>query len=111
MKIKERLKKVWTWLRKEVLNKKMILWVIIAEAIFWSPCVAGVFLALIFNPWYWVIPTAYVAFWAGPFTPAIPIQIGLAYGLKKIAEAIKRRKKNKNSEEQNGNQDENQRKN
>ncbi|MCM1368255.1 MAG: hypothetical protein NC184_05565 [Roseburia sp.] len=100
MKAKERLKKIWAWLRREVLNKRMVLWVIIAELIFWSPCIVGIALAITIDPWYWTIPTVYAAFWAGPFTPAIPLQLGLAYGLKKIADAVRRRK-NKNTESSN----------
>lgn len=88
--MKEKFKKLWQWLRREILNKGMLGWLIIAEVIFWSPCIVGIILALILDPWYWTIPTVYAAFWAGPFTPAIPLQIGLAYGLKKIWAAIKR---------------------
>ena len=46
-KVKERTKKVWQWLRKNALNKQMIVYVLIAEAIFWSPCVVTALLALI----------------------------------------------------------------
>lgn len=92
MKFRDRLKKLWAFLRREILNKRMLLWLIIAEIIFWSPCIVGCILALTVNPWFWTIPTVYAAFWAGPFTPAVPLQLGLAYGLKKIADAIKKRR-------------------
>lgn len=95
-KIKERLKKAWRWLRKEVLNKDMLLWVIVAEIIFWAPCIVGAILAVLFNAWFWTICTVYMAFWALPLTPAIPIQLGLAYGLKKLSEACKRRRTKRN---------------
>lgn len=91
--MKEKFKKLWQWLRREVLNKRMLLWLVIAEAIFWSPCIAGALLGVFFGPWYFTICAVYVAFWTAPFTPAIPLQIGLAYGLKKLAEACKRRRK------------------
>lgn len=94
-KIKERLKKAWRWLRKEVLNKDMLLWFIVAELIFWAPCIVGIILAALIDPWFWVICTVYMTFWALPLTPAIPIQLGLAYGLKKLAEAIQKRKNKK----------------
>ncbi len=103
-KMRERLKKLWAWLRKEILNKDMLLWIIIAEIIFWSPCIVGFVLALVINPWFWTIPTVYAAFWAGPFTPAVPLQLGLAYGLKKIADAIKKRR---NKRKEKGDKDEN----
>lgn len=90
-KVKERTKKVWQWLRKNALNKQMIVYVLIAEAIFWSPCVVTALLALIVNPWWWTAFGAICAFWAGPFTPAVPLQIGLAVLIKKL---FKRKNKN-----------------
>ena len=89
-KVKERTKKVWQWLRKNALNKQMIMYVLIAEAIFWSPCVVTALLALIVNPWWWTAFGAICAFWAGPFTPAVPLQIGLAVLIKKIVERKKK---------------------
>lgn len=89
-KVKERSKKVWQWLRKNALNKQMIVYVLIAEAIFWSPSVVTALLALIVNPWWWTAFGAICAFWAGPFTPAVPLQIGLAVLIKKIVERKKK---------------------
>lgn len=89
-KVKERTRKVWRWLRKNALNKQMIVYVLIAEAIFWSPCVVTALLALIVNPWWWSAFGAICAFWAGPFTPAVPLQIALAVAIKKIVERKKK---------------------
>ena len=89
-KVKERTKKVWQRVRKNALNKQMIVYVLIAEAIFWSPCVVTALLALIVNPWWWTAFGAICAFWAGPFTPAVPLQIGLAVLIKKIVERKKK---------------------
>lgn len=90
--MKERIKKAWQWLRRHVINREMLLWVIIAELIFWSPCIVSAVLAWIISPWWWTVFGAYVAFWAGPFTPAMPLQFGLAIGLKKLYEKIRKRK-------------------
>lgn len=49
-------------------------------------------LALIINPWWWTAVSVIIAFWAGPFTPAVPLQIALALGLKKIHDVIKKRR-------------------
>ena len=89
-KVKERTRKIWRWLRKNALNKQMIVYVLIAEAIFWSPCVVTALLALIVNPWWWSAFGAICAFWAGPFTPAVPLQIALAVAIKKIVERKKK---------------------
>lgn len=83
-KLKEKLKSIWKWLRKNALNKDMIFYVLIAEVIFWSPCIVTGFLAVIVNPWWWTVFGAICAFWAGPFSPAIPLQIGLALLIKKL---------------------------
>ena len=88
--MKTALKRLWQWLRKNVLNKEMFVWVIIAELIFWSPCIVTGLLAVIIDPWWWTAFGAICAFWAGPFTPAVPLQIGLAIALKKLYEKIKK---------------------
>lgn len=92
-KMKDKLKRFWRWLRREVLNRKMIVWILIAEAIFWSPCIVAGTLALIISPWYWSIVGGIMVFWAGPFTPAVPLQLGLAVGLRKLHEFIVRKRK------------------
>ena len=90
--IKNKLKSIWRYLRVNILTKDMILWVIIAELIFWSPVIVTAFLALVINPWYWTVTSAIMLFWAGPFTPAVPLQIGLALALKGIYNKIRRKK-------------------
>lgn len=90
--MKEKLKRAWQWLRVNVINKDMLIWLIIAELIFWSPCIVSGLLALIISPWWWTVFGAVIAFWAGPFTPAMPLQFGLAIGLKKIHEKITKRR-------------------
>ena len=82
--MKEKLKKLWVWLRKHVLNKEMFIYVLIAEVIFWSPCIVTGILGIVVSPEYWGIFGAYIAFWANPLTPAIILQLALAGLLKKI---------------------------
>lgn len=89
-KVKERCRKVWRWLRKNVLNKEMIVYVLIAEAIFWSPCIVVGVLAITVNSWYWTLFGAICAFWSAPLTPAVTLQIGLALLIKKIVERKKK---------------------
>ena len=76
--LKDRLKRSWKWLRRNVLNKSMLLWVLISELIFWSPSIVLGILAITANKAFWAPFGAYIAFWAGPFTPAMPLQLGLA---------------------------------
>lgn len=91
--MKEKIKKFWAFLRKEVINKEMIAFLIIAEAIFWSPCIVTGILAIVIDSRFWTAFGGYIAFWSFfPCTPAIPLQIGLAFGLKKLYEKIRRNK-------------------
>lgn len=83
---KEKRKKLWGWLRKNVFNKQMIVYVLIAEAIFWSPCIVTGILAVTISAWWWTVFSAICVFWAGPLTPAVPLQIGLALLIKRIVE-------------------------
>lgn len=93
--LKNRLQKLWQWLRKNVINKEMIVYVLIAEAIFWSPVIVTATLAIIIDPWWWTVVSAICLFWAGPFTPAVPLQIGLALAIKGIVHKFKKIKENK----------------
>ena len=90
--MKNKLKRIWLWTKKEILNKRMLGCFIIAEAIFWSPCIIGVICGVLINEWFFTICVGYIGLWLAPFTPAIPIQLALAYGIKKIYELIKKRK-------------------
>lgn len=69
----------------------MIVFVLIAELIFWSPVLVCSILALTINPWFWTASGSIIAFWAGPFTPAVPLQIGLAIFLKKLWQIIRKK--------------------
>lgn len=68
----------------------MIIYILIAELIFWSPVIVTAILALLINPWFWTATSAILLFWAGPFTPAVPLQLGLALALKGIVNKIKK---------------------
>ena len=90
---KVKTKNRWKWLRKNVINKEMFFWVIIAELIFWSPCIVTAALAVFHSKYWWTVFGSVIAFWSGPFTPAIPLQLGLALVLKKIFSICKRKEK------------------
>lgn len=86
--IKNKLK----WIKPTFLNKEMLVYVLIAESLFWSPCIVTAILAVTISRWWWTAFGSICAFWAGPFTPAVPLQLGLAVSLKTIHSKIKRRK-------------------
>ena len=87
-KFKEKLKKLWAWLRKTIINKDMLLAFIIAEIIFWSPCAVSAILAVTVSPWFWTVFTAIVIFWTAPLTPGWALQIALAIFIKKRIDNI-----------------------
>lgn len=87
--MKDKIFKFLKWFKGEILNKDMLIWFVIAEVIFWTPCIIGVVLAITLDPWFWGICTVYIGFWLAPLTPAVPLQLGLAFGLKKLAQFIK----------------------
>lgn len=92
--LKSKLQKLWQWLRKNVLNREMIIYVLIAELIFWSPVIITAILALVIDPWFWTATSTILLFWAGPFTPAVPLQIGLAIAIKALVHKINKHKEN-----------------
>jgi hypothetical protein len=49
-------------------------------------------LAILINPWWWTAVGAVIAFWAGPFTPAIVLQAAFIVFVKKIFDKIKNKK-------------------
>lgn len=100
--MKEKISKLWKWLRANVLNKDMLVYVIIAELIFWSPCIVTGILALVVNPWWWTAFSTICLFWAGPFTPAVPLQIGLALLIKKIVNLWRKKQNGKRKHKQSG---------
>lgn len=80
-----------------VKNKETWLALIVAEAIFWIPVWIPFVLGIVLqNPWFYTISTAAIVFWAGPFTPAIALQIALALFIAKLMNKKKKLKKENN---------------
>lgn len=71
---------------------------LIVVVIFFSPTIVGYIMVLCgANPAHVAWATAYVLFWAGPFTPAIPIQLVITFAiarpLRRLINYIKYRRK------------------
>lgn len=87
--------KIWNYLKYIFTHPRELFFpFIIAELIFWSPVWVCALLAVFISPWWWTAVGAVIAFWAGPFTPAVPLQIGLIAALERLFN-----KKNKNKKE------------
>lgn len=66
---------------KDPVNIAIYVTVVVA---FFSPCIVGYAYTLITHRARGAaIATAYWLFWAGPFTPAMPIQFGITFALSK----------------------------
>ena len=78
------LKKKHKWIRTNLLTKEMFIFTIIGELIFWSPVWVCGILAICIDHKFWAAAAAVIAFWSGPFTPAVPLQLGLILLLKKL---------------------------
>lgn len=88
--------KVWNYIKYLFTHPRdVLLPTLVAEVIFWSPVWVPAILALVISPWWWTVSGAVIAFWAGPFTPAIALQIGFIAALERLFN----RKKNKNNTE------------
>ena len=86
-------KAIWYKIKTELLNKETFMFTIIGELIFWSPVIVTFILSL-FEPYYYTVLTAIIIFWTAPLTPAIPLQIALIIGLKKLYKKIKKEERN-----------------
>lgn len=98
--MKEKLKKYWRKTKEYI----KYLWqhprttlpaFLIAEAIFWTPFWVPALLAILINPWWWTVVGTVVAFWCGPFTPAVPLQIAFIAAVERLIVKIKNNKEKK----------------
>lgn len=78
---------------KKIIKEKILFWFIIWYLIFLSPSIVGYTLYFLTkHSYHLVYASACLAFWAGPFTPLIPLTIGCALGTKKIINIYQKRK-------------------
>lgn len=87
--------KVLEWLKKECKDCGTLFVFICVIVIMYSPVWLGYLLYYIFNlKWCMVMATAFLTFWAGPFTPFFPLAIAITLFIKKIIK-IKEKKRGK----------------
>lgn len=94
--IKKTFQKIFNYIKYVFTHPRDVLFpFILAEMIFWSPVWVSALLAIIISPWWWTVAGGAIAFWAGPFTPAIPLQIGLIALFERCWNKIRKRRDNK----------------
>lgn len=83
-------KSVWEFIKSIFKQPADVIFpTIIAELVFWIPLWVPAILALTISPWWWTVCTGVIAFWAGPFTPAMLLQFGLITIFIKIWKKIR----------------------
>lgn len=107
-KVKKFFQKIWVkiknffkWLWEQLKDWRTLVIFIIVLLVMYFPAYGFYILSIIFkNGWFAGIATAYIAFWAGPFTPFFPLCIAITFGIKKIFLKIKERIHKKKKDEE-----------
>lgn len=77
----------WVWEECKDWHTLALLFAVVV--IMYTPVWGGYLLHIIFKiKWGSVVATAYMAFWAGPFTPFFPLCIAITFSIKKLYEKI-----------------------
>lgn len=78
----------WVW--SECKDWRTLLLFGIVVVLMYTPVWLGYILYFVFkSKWAMGIASAYLVFWAGPFTPYFPLCVAITFGIKKIIEKIK----------------------
>lgn len=81
------------WLKENIFVKDMFIYILLGAVIFYIPLWVFLYYAYVSgNDYLYGLGFAYVAFWAGPFTPTIPIIFAIAIFLKQLVKRIKRKR-------------------
>jgi len=78
------------WLKENIFVKDMFIYIVVAALIFYIPVWLLSFFGIITSEsWYFGGAAAWILFWAGPFTPTIPIIFAIAIFIKQLVKKIK----------------------
>ena len=90
----ERIKKFLIYIWQECKDKKTIALLLCVMFVMYMPVWGGYLVHALFG-WDWglVVASAYLVFWAGPFTPFIPLCIAITLSLKRLIRKWNERKK------------------
>lgn len=90
------------WIWSECKDWHTLVLLIIVVVLMYTPVWGGYLLHLIFGvKWGSAVATAYLAFWAGPFTPYFPLCITITFALKRLIEKISGKKNKKDNQDEN----------
>jgi len=85
IKLKDKFIKFCKWVWQECKDWHTVVIFAIVVVVMYSPVWGGYLCHALFG-WKWcsVMATAYLAFWAGPFTPFFPLCIAVTLGIRRI---------------------------
>ena len=90
--MKQKLLNFFKWILRECRDKNTILLFIVVVAVMYFPVWGGFLMHALFG-WAWcsAVASAYLVFWAGPFTPFFPLCMAITLGIKKLLEKLRKR--------------------
>ncbi len=98
-KLKERLRNFFRWVFEECRDVHTLILFAVVVVLMYFPVWGGYLLYFLFDlTWCSVVASAYMLFWAGPFTPFFPLCIAITLSLKKVWEVRKQKKKHPGKE-------------
>ena len=102
--MKEKIINFCRWIKSEIKDRNTAILFCIVVAIMYSPVWCGYLLYFLFH-WgaCFVAASAYLAFWAGPFTPFFPLCIAITLFLKRVMEKRKAKRTAKQTDQPEGN--------
>lgn len=90
------------WIWSECKDWHTLVLLIIVVVLMYTPVWGGYLLHLLFDvKWGSAVATAYLAFWAGPFTPYFPLCITITFAIKRLIEKISGKKNKKDNQDEN----------
>ena len=84
------------WLKENIFIKNIFIYILLAAIIFYIPAWGLLIYGFITShPEYYIISGSYIAIWAGPLTPTVPVIIAIAIAIKQL---VKRKKEHEKDE-------------
>lgn len=99
--ITPKIKKFFNWIWQECKDRNTLLLFIGVVAVMYLPVWGGYLLHAIFG-WAWcsAVASAYLLFWAGPFTPFFPVCMGITLSIKKALQVKSQKQSEKSAADQ-----------
>lgn len=95
--MKNILKKIWKKITELFKNPiDLLIPFLFAEIVFWIPVWLPALLGVLISPWWFSAATAVILFWAGPFTPALLLQIIFIGFCTRVWKKIRKKRGKKN---------------